>query len=203
MDTIVSNNEYDNLFRTQMKKKYMLVFYIMIGVSVFEIILGLILTYASNESFMQMGVFFFIPVVMMMILGYIFFLVAKRTDREDYKHFAIEKYKNYPASQFKHPLYRIVQYGKNQEIIQQVLEIDGDIIKVTDLKKNKDNLYVNTYKQITSFKFFIKIKNEVETYKSKIILESNGKKVFLNGYAEYNERLFKYLRSQGFVTEII
>lgn len=199
MDTFVTNRIYEELFIAQYKKRYMLTFYILFVVSLAELIMTVVFIWIVDVD-PELLVGLYISGGAIIILAVIMYIVAKRADSPNFTHYALDKYKAYQAEQFKHPLFRIVQYGRNQEVIYQVLEINGDLIKVTDQRKRKDSVYMNTYKNITTFKFFVKIKDGVETFKEKIVVLSNGKKLTEFGNKHYNEKLYTYLKTNGFDT---
>ena len=203
MNTIINDRTYETLLRASVKKGYILVSYILYGVALLQIGISLIVTGLDIDGFLETGVWFLIPMTFLILIGAIFTYMAKKVDRSSTPHFSYEPYVHFQTRGTKAPLYRIINYGKHSETVYELLELDGDMIKLFDIRRKKLHLHIEALKEETTFKFFFKQKQGLEVIKTKIQLVINGKKRTVFGLKEVNERLLQFLKNEGYNVETV
>ncbi len=202
MDTIVSANQYDVSIRESIKKGRITLVYVFLGISLVELLIGLFLSGFSTEGFMEIGIYFLIPVAILLVIAIVFYFLARNVDKADFVHFTYDKYKNYKENNFKHPTFRIRHYGRTSETIYQIMELDQDNVKIIDVRKTKDEDFIDAKKKDVVFQFIPTTNNGLYPFRAKIVLRISGKIVIIYSFKEYNEKLYNYLKKEGYEVNI-
>lgn len=203
MNDIISNQEYRELLRASIKKNYMSVLYVMIGVAVFYGLLSIVISVLISEEESFNGLWFLIPGAIFLVIGYVFYHLAKRVDNKNSPHFSYDQFVEYKASGTKIPMYRMVNYGNNSQTIYLLMDLENQEFTIYDHKKKGLKVYKKGNQNNTQFKFYYKSKDGFDIIKKYVDIIIDGRKTRVMGYPQINENMIDICQVEGYQVHIL
>jgi hypothetical protein len=201
MNEIIQINDYEEILRQNVKKQYKLVFFIIMGITLLQSVVILIIYLTTDDKFGDKNIWFFLPVFILFSAFIINYFLNKHLNQKDTPHFSFEQYKNFESDGIKIPMYRMVQQGKYSQTYYVTADVKDDSIDFYDHYKKGMTLYKTIQKKDAKFRFYYKNKQGLEIIKSKIDLYAHDKKIRLYGIQELNEDILDALKEKGYTTE--